>query len=105
MKNIHLLRKRPKNFPPTKSNIFHLDGRGVARHLDAILELPNVNAIQWVQGVGLDQPILQWTPLIRKIQAAGKSVVVDLTVQELEPFIDAVAPEGILLCLARVARW
>lgn len=98
-------------------NIFHLDGRGVARHLDAILELPNVHAIQWVQGVGRDQPILQWTPLIRKIQAAGKSVVVDLTVQELDAFIDAVAPEGILLCLAtaseaeerailaRVARW
>jgi hypothetical protein len=98
-------------------NIFHLDGKGVARHLDAILELPNVNAIQWVQGVGLDQPILQWIPLIQKIQAAGKSVVVDMAVAELEPFIDAVEPEGILLCLpseseaeelailARVARW
>ncbi len=98
-------------------NIFHLDGRGVARHLDAILELPNVNAIQWVQGVGLDQPILQWVPLIRKIQAAGKSVVVDMTVAELEPFIDAVRPEGVLLCLPtaseaeevaileRLARW
>lgn len=47
-------------------NIFYLDGRGVARHLDAILELPNVNAIQWVQGVGLDQPILQWIPLIAR---------------------------------------
>ena len=98
-------------------NIFHLDGRGVARHLDAILELPNVNAIQWVQGVGRDQPILQWVPLIRKIQAAGKSVVVDMTVAELEPFMDAVRPEGILLCLPtaseaeevaileRLARW
>ena len=98
-------------------NIFHLDGKGVARHLDAILELPNTNAIQWVQGVGVDQPILQWVPLIRKIQAAGKSVVVDLTIAELEPFIEAVEPEGILLCMAteseeqeraileRVARW
>lgn len=80
-------------------NLFHLDGKGVARHLDAILELPNVQAIQWVQGVGADQPILQWVPLIQRIQAAGKSVVVDLTRAELEPLIDAVRPEGIYLCL------
>ena len=80
-------------------NIFHMDGKGVARHLDAILELPNVQAIQWVQGVGNDQPILQWVPLIRRIQAAGRSVVVDLTLPELEPLIDALEPEGLLLCL------
>jgi hypothetical protein len=80
-------------------NIFHMDGKGVARHLDAILELPNVQAVQWVQGVGADQPILQWVPLIKRIQAAGKSVVVDLTRAELEPLIDALRPEGIYLCL------
>ena len=80
-------------------NIFHMDGKGVARHLDAILELPNVQAIQWVQGVGNDQPILQWIPLIQRIQAAGRSVVVDLTLPELEPLIAALRPEGLLLCL------
>ena len=98
-------------------NIFHVDGKGVARHLDLILQLPNVQAIQWVQGAGTDLPIMPWIPLIRRIQAAGKSVVVDLEKQELEGFIDAVEPEGILLCLAsedeaeeddilkRVAKW
>jgi hypothetical protein len=98
-------------------NIFHVDGKGVARHLDAILAMPEVQAIQWVQGVGDDLPIMQWVPLIRRIQAASKSVVVDLARNELEDFIDAVRPEGILLCVAsedeaeeeailkRVARW
>jgi hypothetical protein len=81
-------------------NVFHVDGRGVARHLDRILELPNLHAIQWVQGVGDDLPILQWIPLIQRIQSTGKSVVVDLTPQELEPFMAAVRPEGILLCIA-----
>jgi hypothetical protein len=81
-------------------NIFHVDGKGVARHIDLILELPNLQAIQWVQGVGDDLPIMQWVPFIRRVQAAGKSVVVDLTRAELEPFIEAVRPEGILLCLA-----
>jgi hypothetical protein len=102
---------------PMTHNIFHVDGRGVARHLDLILELPNVQAIQWVQGVGRDQAIMQWVPLIRRIQAAGKSVVVDLDPSELEDFMAAVRPEGILLTMAtdeeeqerailkRVAKW
>jgi CheY-like chemotaxis protein len=98
-------------------NIFHVDGKGVARHLDAILDLPNLHAIQWVQGVGNDTPIIQWLPLIRRIQAAGKSVVVDLSPAELEDFIGAVQPEGIFLTMAseneeeerailkRIAQW
>jgi hypothetical protein len=98
-------------------NIFHVDGKGVARHLDAILELPHVQAIQWVQGLGDDLPIMQWVPLIKRIQAAGKSVVVDLSPVELEEFIGAVKPEGIFLTMAsadeaeeqtilkRIARW
>ena len=98
-------------------NIFHMDGKGVARHLDMILTLPKLNAIQWVQGVGDDQPILQWIPLIKKIQAAGKGVLVDLALNELEPFMGEVSPEGIYLCvptetqeeeeaiLRRLTRW
>lgn len=81
-------------------NIFHMDGPGVMRHLDSILTLPNSQAIQWVQGVGHDKPIAKWIPLVRRIQAAGKSVVVDLELHELEPFLDAVRPQGIYLCLA-----
>lgn len=81
-------------------NVFHLDGKGVANHLDMILEIPEINAIQWVQGMGTDTPIMQWVPLIKKIQKAGKSVVVDLTIEELDPFMKEVDPEGILLCVA-----
>ena len=81
-------------------NVYHMDGKGVARHLDLILSVPEIHAIQWVQGMGLDQPILQWVPLLRRIREAGKSLVVDLQLEELEPFMDAIRPEGILLCLA-----
>lgn len=81
-------------------NVFHLDGKGMLRHLDRILVQPEIQAIQWVQGVGDDLPILQWLPVIKKIQAAGKGVVVDLQLDELEPFIAAMQPEGLYLCLA-----
>jgi hypothetical protein len=81
-------------------NIFHLDGKGMLRHLDRILEVPEIQAIQWVQGVGNDLPIMQWLPVIKRIRAAGKSVVLDLQLAELEPFIAEMKPEGLYLCLA-----
>jgi len=40
-------------------NIFHLDGKGMLRHLDRILAVPEIQAIQWVHGVGDDAPIMQ----------------------------------------------
>jgi len=85
---------------PMTHNIYHLDGKGVARHLDHILEIKEINGLQWVQGMGDDMPIMQWVPLIKKIQAAGKSVVLDLQLSELEDFISSVRPEGIFLCIA-----
>ncbi len=72
--------------------------------------------MQWVQRYGADQPLMQWVPLIEKIQAAGKSVIVDLQPDELDEFTSRVAPEGVMLwtpaepkdqrdVLERVKRW
>ncbi len=80
-------------------NVFHLDGKGMLKHLDHLLEIPEIHAIQWVQGVGDDLPILQWLPVIKKIQTAGKGVVVDLQLNELEPFIASMKPDGLYLCI------
>lgn len=83
-----------------KHNVFHMDGKGVANHVDDILRISEINAIQWVQGVGADEPIMQWFPLIKKIQNAGKGIVIDLKVNELETFINNVDPKGIYLCIS-----
>jgi hypothetical protein len=80
-------------------NVFHVDGKGVARHLNRILEVPEVHAIQWVQGVGADYPIMQWVPFIKQIQAR-RPVIVDLKKTEVEAFISEVRPEGIFLWVA-----
>ena len=98
------------------NNVFHLDSSGVANHIDSILTLPNVNAIQWVQGYGKDQPIMQWIPLIEKIQKSGKSVIVDLQLDELDEFMSKVDSTGIMLwihakpedqldVLERIKKW
>lgn len=82
-----------------KNIIFHLDGAGVARHLDILLEVGEIDAIQWVQGVGEGEAIMQWIPLIKKIQNAKKSVVVILKESEMKAFMREVSPEGIFLTM------
>lgn len=105
-----------RELPGMTHCVYHVDGKGVAQHLEHILALPEIQAIQWVQGLGKDAPIMQWVPLLKRIQAAGKSIVVDLQLDELEPFIAVMKPEGVLLCLGvepalqetvlrRVAKW
>jgi hypothetical protein len=96
--------------------VYHVDGKGVAQHLDVILAQPDIQAIQWVQGVGTDWPILQWIPLLQRVLAAGRSVMVDVPMAELEEFIARMPREGIYLCLGvddadqervleRISRW
>ena len=92
-----VLEKECKHFT---HNIFHIDGKYVANHTDSILSLPNIHAIQWVQGVGVDEPIMQWVPYLKSILQAGKSIIIDLKPSELETFIDAFdKPDGIMLCV------
>ncbi len=80
-------------------NIFHLDGRGVAKHLETLLEIPQIDAIQWVQGVNEDKEIAQWIPMIRRIQEKGKSVVLNVERHEIALLMDELRPEGILVCV------
>jgi hypothetical protein len=94
-----ILEKIQDEVKPMTHNIFHLDGKGVAKHVSHILAMPEINAIQWVQGVGDDLPIMQWVPFIRNIQASGKSVVIDLQLSELDSFMKEVSPKGIFLCI------
>ena len=81
-------------------NIFHIDGSGVAKHLDAILSVPEIHAVQWVQGVGDDLPIMQWVPFLRQLQAQGVPTIVDLNKQELDAFMAEMEPQGLFLWIA-----
>ena len=54
-------------------SLFHLDGPGALRHLDTLLELPNLTGVQWIYGAGAG-PAERWIDVYRRIQAAGKSL-------------------------------
>lgn len=76
--------------------IYHLDGVVALHHLDLVLSIPEIQAIQWVPGAGREK-ILQWVPLIKRIQAAGKSVQVFAKPDEVPALLREVSPKG--LCI------
>lgn len=79
------------------ASIFHLDGPGALRHLDALLELPRLNGIQWVYGAG--QPSAShWIPILKKIQDAGKLIQVNIEPGELDILLEELRPEGVMYC-------
>ena len=54
-------------------SIYHLDGPGAIRHLPSILSEPALTCVQWIPGAG-SAPMSHWIPLLKEIQASGKSV-------------------------------
>jgi hypothetical protein len=77
--------------------LYHLDGVDAIRHLDALLEIENLNAIQWTPGYGQPQGgSPQWYDLYKKILAGGKSVMANwVTLDELQPLLDNVGNQGL----------
>ena len=76
--------------------IFHLDGPEAIRHLDSLLALPRLGGIQWVPGDG-KSPMSKWIPLLRRIQAKGKLLVLACEPWEVETLLAELEPEGVLL--------
>ena len=77
--------------------LYHLDGVGAMHHLDALLEIEELNAIQWTPGVGEPQGgSPKWYDLYKKILAHGKSVMACwVTLDELRPLLDNIGGEGV----------
>ncbi len=77
--------------------LYHLDGVDAMRHVDALLELENLNAIQWTPGVGQPQGgAACWYDLYKKILAGGKSIMANwVTLDELKPLLDNVGNQGL----------
>jgi hypothetical protein len=79
--------------------LYHLDGVDATRHLDALLEIDELDAIQWTPGVQEAQggdP--KWYELYRRILGAGKSVMATWVKPcEVKPLLDATGGKGMSL--------
>ncbi len=82
--------------------IYHLDSPRQIPHLDILLEIEELDGIQWVPGAG--QPgtdSRQWMPLYRRIQAKGKRLVLcGVRPENALAIVGALHPKGLLLTTA-----
>lgn len=55
--------------------LYHLDGPDAIRHLDALMEIDEIDALQWTSGdAGPDGTLEDWDVIYDKVIAAGKSL-------------------------------
>jgi len=75
-------------------SVFHLDGPQALRHLDLLLEIPNLNAVQWVYGAG-NGPAAKWVNVYKRIQAAGKGFLIHADdAQDALTVLEQTGPKG-----------
>lgn len=80
-------------------SVYHWDGPDALKHLDALLELPALKAIQWTPGEG--QPLTGsacWRQYYKRIQDAGKCLVLPFVqIEEVEPLMAELSSKGLFL--------
>jgi len=79
-----------------EASIYHLDGPGALRHLDSLLEIPELNAIQWIYGAGNGRAS-DWFHVYQRCQHAGKGIQLWAGMDELDDIVAHLRPEGVWL--------
>jgi hypothetical protein len=77
-------------------SIYHLDGPGALRHLDTLLDIDKLDAIQYVFGDGA-KPASRWLDVYQRIQRAGKNMYIAVEPWEIDIFMENLAPEGVMM--------
>ncbi|HMP81839.1 MAG TPA: hypothetical protein PKA41_03945 [Verrucomicrobiota bacterium] len=80
-------------------SLYHLDGTQAMIHLDALLEIAPLDAIEWTPQAGIESGgNKRWFDLYRRILSAGKSVqIVNVEPHEIVPLLDAVGNNGVYI--------
>lgn len=82
-------------------SLYHLDGTQAVQHLDALLEIEPLDAIEWTPQAGIEtggHP--RWHGMYQRILAAGKSVqIVNVELPEVQPLLDTIGGKGVYLLI------
>lgn len=84
-------------------NIYHLDGPNALRHLDTLLEQPEIHAIQWVPGAGHDR-WTDWISVYHRVQQAKKALTIKISKHDLELLRETLRPEGLWITVGDVVN-
>ncbi|MHB1001831.1 MAG: uroporphyrinogen decarboxylase/cobalamine-independent methonine synthase family protein [Armatimonadota bacterium] len=78
------------------NSVYHVDGIGNFAHVDALCELPRLNAIQILPGEGKPSP-LHYMDLLKKVQAAGKNLHINIPAHEVKDALDNLSARGLFI--------
>lgn len=85
--------------------VYHVDGVNAFRHVDALCELPRLQAIQILPGAGKPGP-LHYPEVLKKVQAAGKNLHISIIPQEVEQALSMLSARRLFIqtCTKTQAR-
>ena len=78
-------------------SLYHLDGTQAICHLDALLGIDALDAIEWTPQAGIeDGGHPRWFPLYRRILDAGKSVqIIGVNKEEFVHLLETIGGKGV----------
>ena len=78
-------------------SVYHFDGQEQICHLDILLSIQGLNAIQWTHVAG--QPdVTAFIPVLQRIQAAGKGLILfPETIGQASALLEHLCPRGLYL--------
>lgn len=85
-----------KRITSAEKSIYHLDGPDALKHLDMILDIPELDGIQWVPGAGSGK-MTQWIDILKKIQGRNKCLHIECQPDEVEEIVSNLSPYGLML--------
>jgi hypothetical protein len=77
---------------------YHWDGPDAVKHLDQLLAVDGIDAVQWTAGAGQARSSSpRWLPLYKKIQAAGKNLYLLADIDEVETLLGELSARGLYI--------
>jgi hypothetical protein len=79
--------------------VYHVDGVAAFAHVDALCELPRLQALQILPGAGKPSP-LHYLEVLKKVQQAGKNLHITIAPEEVETALAHLAAQGLFIATA-----
>jgi hypothetical protein len=76
--------------------VYHVDGVGAFAHVDALCELPRLQALQILPGAGKPSP-LYYMDVLKKVQSKGKNLHITIAAEEVEIALSELSSKGLFI--------
>ena len=76
--------------------VYHVDGIGNFRHVDSLLEIGRLQALQILPGAGKDSP-LHFMDVLKKVQSAKRNLHIGIPACEVKHALDQLSARGLFI--------